>query len=126
MKKDRIQINGVWYIKEESIQNKIKIKDDVLVYCQTLLYETSNYCWEATKIYKNDWKTLYDGVNIKFTNKKGERKDWEKEYWDNNNWFREVYENNEDSLKEAHETMNKEGIAHFQAFIGKLIEKEWL
>lgn len=126
MKKDRIQIDGVWYVKEEPTQNKIKIEDHQLIQCQTIVYETDDYWWEATKIYKDDGETFFDGVDIKFTNKEGDRENWKEEYWDNDNWFREVYKNDEDSLTEAREVMNENSIAHFQAFIGKLIEKGWL
>ena len=126
MKKNRIQIDGVWYVKEEPTQNKIEIEDHQLTQCQTLIYETYDYCWKAFRIYKDDWVTFYDEVGIEFLDKEGDREDWKEEYWDNNNWFRGVYENNEDSLKEARESMDENGIAHFQAFIGKLIEKGWL
>jgi len=126
MKKDRIQIDGVWYVKEESTQNKIKIEEHQLTQCQTLVYETSDYCWEATRIYHDDKETFYAGVDITFTDKEGDREDWEKDYWDNDNWLKGLYENNEDSLTHAREVMNENGIAHFQAFIGKLIEKGWL
>jgi hypothetical protein len=126
MKKDRIQIDGVWYVKEEPTQNKIEIEDHQLTQCQTLIYETDDYCWKAFRIYKDDWVTFYDEVGIEFLDKEGDREDWKEEYWDNNNWFRGVYENNEDSLKEARESMDENGIAHFQAFVGKLIEKGWL
>ena len=126
MKKDRIQIDGVWYVKEEPTQNKIEIEDHQLTQCQTLIYETDDYCWEASRIYEDDGVTFYDGVGIEFTDKEGDHEDWKKEYWDNDNWFRGIYENNEDSLKEARESMDENGIAHCQAFIGKLIEKGWL
>ena len=126
MKKNRIQIDGVWYVKEEPTQNKIEIEYHQLTQCQTLIYETDDYCWKAFRIYKDDWVTFYDEVGIEFLDKEGDREDWKEEYWDNNNWFRGVYENNEDSLKEARESMDENGIAHFQAFIGKLIEKGWL
>ena len=126
MKKDRIQIDGVWYVKEEPTQNKIEIEDHQLTQCQTIVYETDDYCWEASRIYNDDGVTFYDGVDITFIDKKGNRKEWKKDYWDNDNWFREVYENDEESLETARESMNENGIAHFQAFIGKLIEKGWL
>jgi hypothetical protein len=126
MKKDRIQIDGVWYVKEEPTQNKIEIEDHQLTQCQTIVYGTDDYCWEASRIYNDDGVTFYDGVDITFIDKKGNRKEWKKDYWDNDNWFREVYENDEESLETARESMNENGIAHFQAFIGKLIEKGWL
>jgi hypothetical protein len=123
MKKDRIQIDGVWYVKEEPTQNKIEIEDHQLTQYQTIIYETDDYCWEASRIYKDDGKTFFNGVDIEFTDKEG---DCKKDYWDNDNWFREVYENVEESLETARESMNENGIAHFQAFVGKLIEKGWL
>jgi hypothetical protein len=127
MSKDRIQIDGVWYVKEEPTKNKIEIEIEALVHSEALSYEITHYAWEASRIYKSDDKTFYEGVDIHFTDKRSDtREGWIEDYWDNNNWIVGVYENNPDSLVEARMAMCEEGIAHFQAFVGKLKERGWL
>ena len=124
MKKDRIQIDGVWYVKESNATPKsVEIKDTQVIKFKGATYETNNYCWEATKIYKDDG-TLYSGLDVKFTDKTVNP--WKDSHWDNDKWMEGVLENNPDSLKEAYEVMNEEGVAHFQAFLNKIKDEFWL
>jgi hypothetical protein len=41
------------------------------------------------------------------------------------NWIKGVYENNPDSIKEALEEMNQNGIKHFRSFLKELHYKSW-
>jgi len=119
---NRIQINGEWYVKESTITDKkVEIEDSDITRFEGAVYENENYCWEATKIYRNDG-TLYEGVTIKFTVKITGKI----EYWDNDDWMVRVHENEAAAMETARESMNDEGVAHFQAFIGKLVEIFWL
>jgi hypothetical protein len=119
---NRIQINGEWYIKESTIiDKKVEIEDSDIARFEGAVYENKDYCWEATKVYKDDG-TLYGGVDIKFTNKSTGKI----EYWDNVDWIVRVLENKEDAMEMACESMNDEGVAHFQAFLGKLVEMFWI
>jgi len=84
MTKDRIQINGVWYVKETINEEPIKLDVTDFIGCA---YETSDYSWEATKIYKSlASDILYDGVYIKFTDKTVTP--WKEDHWDNDNFCR--------------------------------------
>jgi len=114
MNKDRIQIDGVWYIKEP--QPEINVTN--FIGC---VYENDECVWEATKMYKDDGETLYPGVDIKFTDKRV--KPWKEEYWDNDAWMLGILEDK--SIDEAKESMSDEGINEFKQFIRVLIEKGW-
>ena len=119
---NRIQINGEWYVKESTIiDKKIEIEDSDIARFEGAVYENKDYCWEATKDYRNDG-TLYEGVNIKFTNKSTGKI----EYWDNDDWMVRVHENEAAAIESARISMSEEGVAHFQAFIGKLVEMFWI
>jgi hypothetical protein len=119
---NRIQINGEWYVKESTITDKkLEIEDSDIARFEGAVYENKDYCWEATKDYRNDG-TLYEGVNIKFTNKSTGKI----EYWDNDDWMVRVHENEVAAMETARESMSEEGVAHFQAFIGKLVEMFWI
>ena len=64
MNKDKIQIDDVWYIREDQSEKKLDVTN--FIGC---VYENDEYAWEATKIYKDDDKTFYPDVSIKFTDK---------------------------------------------------------
>ena len=82
---DRIQINGVWYIREDLQQD---IEEDVELDTtdfEGCAYENRDYCWEATRIQRTGGD-FYEDIDIKFTDKRN--KPWVEDHWDNNNWFR--------------------------------------
>ncbi len=117
MSKERIQINGVWYVQEEQ-----PIQLDIAEFIG-LVYENDKYCFEATQLVKNK-DEYYPGVDVEFIDKR--TKPWKEEYWDNESWLIGVYENNPESMPEARESMCEEGIKVFQAFIKVLIDKGWI
>ena len=121
---NKIQINGVWYVREDSFTKKEEEAIELNpTYFKGCAVEIKDYCWEATKIEREDG-TYYGGVDIQFTDKTV--KPWKDEHWDNEKWMVGVYKNDPESLVIAKETMSDEGIKHFQAFVGFLIEKGWL
>lgn len=118
---DRILINGVWYVREALIENVVEeIYTTDYLGC---VYETQNYSWEATRIFKDDRETFYEGFSIKFIDKLW--KDYEPQDWDGMEWFEGIYENRPDAIAEAKEDMNEEGILHFRAFLKELKKREW-
>ena len=120
MNKDRIQIDGVWYVREDKIEDE-PINLDV-VETQGCLVENEDFCYEATRI-ANDKGGFYDGVDIKVTDKR--EKPWKEDYWDNNNWMLGILENNPDSLEEL-EHYTRDNFKFLQAFLQYLKDKEWL
>ena len=128
---NRIQINGTWYVKEDSIPQPApmapKFDAALATHFEGYVYETDEYCWEATRIYKDGNKEFYDGtwyegISIKFTNKITK----EVEYWDNDSWMKNVLRNVQEALDGAMESMNDDGIATFKLFIHFLMCQGWL
>lgn len=117
---ERIQINGVWYVREEDSA----LNPQNLWYTKTCQYENNKYSLEAVLMTTKEGKRLYSDVGfwIKFTDK---NEDIE-ETWDNPSWMLGIYHNQKDSLTEAADTMDEEGIETFKEFIGHLIELNWL
>lgn len=117
MEKDRIQINGVWYVREDTIDNEYNI-----VCFEGMTTENNEYCFEATRIMRDDGETFFPGVDVKFTNKTS----GETEYWDNDEWLIGVLEDNSNSIRLALESLNDEGLRLFKQLLNKAKEKGWL
>jgi hypothetical protein len=120
--KDRIEINGVWYIKEDILNTQEEVE---LSFSLEAMYENDKYCWQAVRLYKeNSQVYFYNDIDIKFTDKR--EKPFKEEHWDNNDWMLLVLKDNSDALKEARESMCDEGINTFKLFLNKLQEEGWL
>jgi len=113
---NRILINGVWY--QKCLEQR-PIKVDYTEYT-CIEHETNDYRWVAN-ILSNNGK-LRGEPWINFTDKVRRAED----VWDNPSWFKGVLENSPESMLGAIESMNEEGVRHFQAFIKVLMEKGWL
>jgi len=121
---ERIQVNGVWYVREEK-QNYLD--NDMLSYTKTCMYETDRFSFEAiliTDIDGNPYFKTDTGLYINFIDKR--TRPFIEETWDNPTYFLELYHNQKDALIEASDSMDEEGIELFQQFIGKLIEMKWI
>ena len=119
---DRIQINGVWYVREDI--SKEEEKDIEVSYSMSCHYENDDYVWEATRLMKDDEISYYPDIDIKFTDKR--TKPWKEEYWDNNTWMVGVMNDDPNAIKEARESMCEQGIKEFKLFLKKLEENFWL
>lgn len=119
MTQDRIQINGVWYVKEDQAQEPIKLDPSEF---KGIVVENEDFCFEATTTFKYNGDS-YDHIDINFTDKRV--KPWKEELWDNNAWMRGVLNNNPESLK-ALPDIGSDGIRYLQAFLKHLTEKQWL
>jgi len=90
------------------------------------VYETDDYCWEASRIRKDDG-TFYKDVHVEFKDKTVDNwRSKESEYWDSNSWLLGVLQSNPESLKEARDCMNEEGVKTFREFLGYLNDLGWL
>lgn len=118
---ERININGVWYVREDSIQenrrDNIEIYDYIGCEC-----DTSNYSWEAIRLYKDNSETFYEDISIKFTDKRKKEDD----YWDNNNFLKGILENDPESMKALRDSLDDNGVEDFKIFLSVLKEKGWL
>lgn len=123
MQKDRIQIDGVWYVKEDQVQIK-KIEIDP-VWFEGCVVENDEVVFEATRILRDDYIPYPDCVNIEFTDKRSsDRKDWKVDNWDNNKWMVGVMQNNPDSMKDLPD-IGKDNILFLQEFLKQLKDKDW-
>lgn len=136
---NRIQINGVWYVKDfcqdsyvpnGSVHFDPKNTTKVI----SCVWEYGDWCFEASKIFRDSdlpysfsLEDCYDGVDIKITDKRSaDREDWIEQHCDNENWFLGVYNDNPESMPDANEMFDPQGLAEFKVFIGYLIDKGWL
>lgn len=119
--KDRIQIDGVWYVRET--QPEPDFLDIKLNTSLSAHYENEDYSWKAIRIYRDDNETFYDDFDVEFTNKNIQP--WKEDYWDNMPWIKGVYENNPDSINQAFEDMNHNGLFHFRSFLHRLKIEGW-
>lgn len=125
MKKDRVQIDGVWYVREDQAQLDTVLEDFDPTGFEGYVVENDEVCFEATRI-KRDDDSFYDGcVDIKFTHKVGERRNWVEDSWDNATWMLGVLNSNPESLKEISD-LGTHNILFLKAFLRFLKDKEWL
>ena len=120
---DRVEINGVWYVKEDT-KKHIELDPTHFDGC---VVENGDFCFEATRIFKDDGTPYDDCVTIECTDKiPSDRKDWRVEHWDNNEWLRGVLKNNPESMKELPAYMGSTNIWFLQEFLQYLTDKGWL
>ena len=123
--KDRIEINGEWYVKEKitipADTDPVKLDETEF---KSRMYESDLYCFEASLIMKDDGVHYYDNCSIEFTDKR--TKPWKEEYLDNPLWFFGVLDGNEESMKEIPDMMCQQGLDELIYVIEDLIERGWL
>ena len=132
MIKDRIQINGVWYVREDAINDSLDHLEDEemdLTFSEECACETDKYCFVASRIRRDDSSEFYPDIAIEFTDKRsGNRDTWKEEYWDNNNWFKGIFEGNPKSIASLDEETElcPQGKRQFKGFLNRLVEEGWL
>ena len=125
---DRIQINGIWYVKENTEEKLKSIKLDP-VDSQVCSVENDDFAFKAIRLLKEDGTPygLYvsglNSIDIESTDKRSTP--WKIEHWDNDHWMRGVLENNPDSWKDLPD-MGSDNIMFLQAFLQHLVNKGWL
>ena len=127
---ERIEINGVWYVRESSITNNDDFELDYEIEgfrSEQLHFETKKYCFEIGRMYRDDDETFYDGLTVKFTDKRPEdRNDWIVEDWDNDGFLKGVLQNDREALESARELMDSDGIKELKYIVKQLIKRGWL
>jgi len=97
MNKSRIQINGVWYVREDSIKPsdfEFNIKD--ITFYKGCVYENETSCFDVSKL-----DNYPDTLSIKYTDKRpSDREDWTEHDWDNVSWIKGLIEENPESIQE--------------------------
>ena len=128
---DRIQINGEWYVRAKLVEDGAFYKQEEplldpknLVFSEELCYEDNDFSWTASRLYNEDKGTYFDDIDIKFTDKRVEP--WKVDYWDGNNWFRNLLNHDEEAYDSAVDPMGTRGTKLFIEFLKKLVEMGWL
>ena len=123
---DRIQINGVWYKREEdSIEEPESTFWDVTNYVGKVA-ESKLYVFKAEKMYKNEINgELHSGIDIEFTDKRDLGK-WIEGLWDNDIWMIDVLNDEPEALEELRESVCEQGEKEFKEFLTILQEEGWL
>jgi homospermidine synthase len=122
MKQDRIQINGVWYVRDD------KVKDNYNEIPKDIIEEIDDQTWKYKGVfYEGNLMVLDTSISddsdlimsIKYIDKTVEP--WAEDSFDNDNWLRGVLENNPESIpdfEDAFETHEKRLL--FKAYLLKL------
>ena len=131
---DRIEVNGVWYIKEEVATSKFeKVTISELepgVRYDGFVFESNLYAFDCTRIYDEDGNLYKDGnVSIKFTDKSkysGLGNEETQEYWDNVDWMRGIIENEVEAIAEAMESLCSQGFVELKEVLSVLRVAAWI
>ena len=121
---DRIEINGIWYVKEDTIEKEIIELNPIL--SEEITVENNDFCFVATKMFKEDTETQLGDIDIKFTDKRV--KPWKEETWDHLGFFRGCIERNPDSLLSlrGESGFNTDDVENFIAFLKEIQKRGWL
>jgi hypothetical protein len=115
--KDRILIEGEWYVREATLQET----ELELIWSETVETSTEDYSWTAVRL-KRDSDGFYDPY-VEFWDKATGKK----EMWDNSAWLIGVLEGYDESqIEEAKESMDNKGVRDFIQFLKKLRENFWI
>lgn len=132
---DRIQVNGVWYIRETGPAvnpEPVEIPDDEPTNYLGCVWETDEWCFEASILLEDDATTLQDvskyGPTIEVTDKRPEnRNDWiVHDCIDNDRWMRGVLINHHEAMPDAYRMFDNSGLETFRMFLRHLVKKGWL
>ena len=129
--KDRIEVNGVWYIKEDTIVQPTISQLEPGIKYDGFIFESNLYAFDCTRIYDEDGNLYKDGnVCIKFTDKhkgEGDQKEWGiDEIWDNADWMCGILENEVEAIDEAMESLCSQGLIELKEVLKELAEKGWI
>ena len=129
---DRIEINGVWYIKEDVAASKFeKVTISELepgIRYDGFVFESNLYAFDCTRIYDEDGNLYKDGnVSIKFTDKSvvNAIKEYQ-EHWDNVDWMNGILENEVEAIEEAMESLCPQGFVELKEVLSVLRVAAWI
>ena len=129
---DRIEINGVWYIKEDVATSKFeKVTISELepgIKYDGFVFESNLYAFDCTRIYDDNGCLYKDGnVSIKFTDKSvvNAIKEYQ-EHWDNVDWMNGILENEVEAIEEAMESLCPQGFVELKEVLSVLRVAAWI
>ncbi len=129
---NRIEINGVWYVREDAINDPLEHLEDEeadVTFSEECCYETDKYSFVASRIRIDGGDEFYPDITIEFTDKRsGDRDTWKEDYWDNNNWFKGIIEGKAESIVSLDKETDicPQGKKQLKGFLNRLVEVGWL
>ena len=125
--KNRIEIDGVWYTREDNTTPEVIPQLDPSISYEGLVFESDLYCFEATRLRDDDGEFYDKECSIKFTDKSIIHDiDKFQEYWDNAEWMIGILNNDPEAIEEALESLCSQGIEEFRVVVKELAEKGWI
>ena len=126
--KDRIEVNGVWYIKENTIVQPTISQLDSGVKYDGMVFESDLYSFDCTRVYDEDGNLYKDGnLCIKFTDKSIIHDiDKFQEHWDNVDWMNGILDGDEGSIETAMESLCTRGLIELKEVLTTLSVAAWL
>jgi len=122
--KNRIEIDGVWYTREDNTTPEVKPQLESSIAFEGLVFESDLYCFEATRL-RDDNGEFYDKqCDIQFTNKKLDIDN--SEHWDNTEWMIGFLSNDPEAIFEASKSLCPRGMEEFRVVLKELAEKGWI
>jgi hypothetical protein len=133
MAKDRIQIDGVWYVREtDAIPDPLRmttIYEFDVTRSLNRIWENDDWAFEAKILLQPDSTALEDTWGdcwLTITEKVGNHDAWVEHSIDNPTWMLGVLEGDPLSMEEANKMMTPEGIRLFRGFLSLVIKNGWL
>lgn len=110
---NRINIDGVWYVKEES-------KLEMGIEYEGIVFESNLYSFDCTRltVVKYEESTAC----IEFKNKKTDKR----ELWDNAFWMNDFIENDVKAIDQAKESLCDQGIKELREVLTYLKDQKWI
>ena len=125
--KNRIEIDGVWYTREDNTTPEVKPRLEPSIAFEGLVFESDLYCFEATRLRDDDGEFYDKECSIKFTDKSIIHDiDKFQEYWDNAEWMIGFLNNDPEAIAEAEESLCPQGIEEFRVVVQELAENGWI
>jgi hypothetical protein len=122
--KNRIEIDGIWYTREDNTTPEVTPQLEPSVSYEGLVFESDLYCFEATRL-RDDAGNFYDKhCDIKFTDKKLDIDN--SEHWDNVDWMNAVLNNDAEAIDEANESLCSQGLVEMKEVLSELAENGWI
>lgn len=125
MGKDRIQIDGEWYVKESSVEPVVEVAESEITWCKQAIYERDDFCFVVSRLV-NEKGEEYGETVVEFTDKRPEeRRDWVEHYLDNDQFLQAVINKDRDAECQCNEFMSKSQYEHMRQLLSLLSRKGW-
>ena len=126
---NRIEINGVWYVKEDTTEKEIDfpgIPEDPTFF-QGVVWEDDRYCFEVHRLTEEDGYASGGDCLIQYTIKVGPKDEWENDMIDSITFMKGLFNRDENSLKAAREEgFSEDFIQNLRNVIAELIKLNWI